>query len=580
MNSTRGKSVPAATATATKRRRRKAAPAAVHECRVERYARAVIAGELPACRWVRLACERHLRDLDAGAERGLHFDHDAEDLAVGFFGFLRQSKGRWRGKPLVLEDWQAFIIGSVFGWKRADGSRRFRLVWQEIPRKNGKTTMLAGVAILLAFYDDEGGAEVYCAATKEDQAKILFGEASRMVRSSPNLRGDVRTLTKRMTRDDQDQFLTVIGSDSDTSDGLNSHGNLADEIHAWKSRDLWEVLETGTGAREQPITWAITTAGADRESLAWEQHTYATQVLEGVFEDDSVFAYIAALDEGDDWHDPAVWAKCNPNLGVSIFPEYLAEQVHRASESPARVNGVLRRHFNVWVTQVDRFLDMDVWAEQAARTPLDELEGQACYLGVDLASTADLSSLAAFFPDADGDGGDLFTWHWIPGANVGRRVRNDQVPYDVWAEAGYLRLTDGNVTDYGELFDFVLDELAPRFAIREITFDPFNATQLQAQFAHEDLEVSSFHQRVSEMGPATKELERLVLLRNLRHGGDADPVLRWMANNAAVRSDDNENIMLSRKLSRERIDGLIASVMAIGRALVGADEDEGETHVW
>jgi phage terminase large subunit-like protein len=285
---------------------------------VRQYAEDVVAGKLPAGKWVRLACKRHLDDLATGAARGLRWDQAAADHAIEFFGFLRHSKGRWNAQVFVLSPWQAFIVGSIFGWKRADGTRRFRIAFVEVPRKNGKTTLAAGIGLYLLACDGEAGAEVYCAATKRDQAKLVFSDMKAFVRLSPELAEWIERNAHSLEIPETRSKAEPLGADADTTDGLNPSGVICDEIHAWKSRELWDVLLTGMGAREQPLALAITTAGDfASETIYSDLHNDAEQILDGVVADDAVFAYIATPDSGLDWKSPAAWAQANPNLGVS-----------------------------------------------------------------------------------------------------------------------------------------------------------------------------------------------------------------------------------------------------------------------
>src|SRR5512139_1249755 len=283
----------------------------------EQYIDDVVAGRVVACHWVQAACQRHVDDLKHGAERGLHFDREAAEHVLKFFTILKHSKGEWAGRPLVLEPWQQFLIWTLFGWKRADGTRRFRTAYIEVARKNGKSTIGAGVGLYLLAADGEPGAEIYSAATKRDQARITHLEAVRMVKASPMLRKRIRTFRDNLNIEGTASKFEPLGADADTLDGLNIHGAIIDEIHAHKTREVWDKLDTGTGARRQPLMFGITTAGYDRQSLCWTLNEYSKKVLDGVIEDDTFFALIYTLDDGDDWQDETTWIKANPNLKVS-----------------------------------------------------------------------------------------------------------------------------------------------------------------------------------------------------------------------------------------------------------------------
>ena len=307
---------------------------------VVEYMHGVQEGTIPACQLVRLAVERHARDLETGAERGLRFDREAAGYALRFFSFLRHSKGEWAGQPFALEPWQQFLIWAAFGWKRADGLRRFRTVYEEVPRKNGKTTMLAGLGLYLLTADGEPGAEVYSAATKRDQAKLSWTEAVRMRGASPSLSRMVQHFraSDNLSVEATASKFQPLGADADTMDGLNIHAALIDELHAHRTRAVVDVLNTATGSRRQPLIWEITTAGYDRNSVCYEHHEYSRQVLEGTVEDDSWLAWISTIDEGDDWKDESTWAKANPNLGISVKLDDLRRKAEQAKRMPSAQN--------------------------------------------------------------------------------------------------------------------------------------------------------------------------------------------------------------------------------------------------
>lgn len=547
------------------------------ECRVTTYAQQVLDGAIPAGRLVRLACERHLRDLETGHQRGLWFDNEAATRAIAFFGFLRHSKGEWAGRAFELSPWQEFVVGSVFGWKREDGTRRFRTAYNEVPRKNGKSTLSAGVGLYLAFFDNEPGAEVYAAATKRDQARIVWDEARRMVEATPQLRSRISVLTANLHSLATHSKFEPLGADADTLDGLNIHGAIVDELHAHRTRAIVDVLETATGSRRQPLIWYITTAGYDRTSVCWEHHDYSVKVLEGVIEDDRWFAYIATIDPGDDWRDPSAWAKANPNLGVSVKFDDLETKAARAEQVPGQQNAFRRLHLNEWTEQADRWLDMDVWDAGAVPVDPEALRGRPCFAGLDLSSTTDLTAFVAVFPDDDG-GYDVLCRFWCPAEGIRERARRDRVPYDVWAEQGYLTPTEGNVVDYDHIREEIR-EFAETYQVVEIPYDRWNATQLVTQLMSDGARMVPFGQGFASMAAPTAELERLIRGGKLRHGGH--PILRWMASNVAVEQDPAGNLKPSKRRSTERIDGIVALIMAIGRAMVHqVPGDEELPSVW
>jgi phage terminase large subunit-like protein len=501
------------------------------------------------------------------------FDERAATVAVNFFErLLVHSKGEWAGLPFKLQDWQRdFIIRPLFGWKRADGTRRYRTAYIEIPRKNGKSTLCAGIALYLLFADGEPGAEVYSAAADREQAAIVFDEAKSMVTASRELSKRSAVYKRSIVSNGERSVYRVLSADAFTKHGLNAHGIIFDELHAQQNRELWDVLKTSTGARRQPLTVAITTAGYDRNSVCWEQHEYARQVMDGTIEDDTFFAYIAAADQEDDWQDPAVWAKANPGLGATVKEEYLQNEAKVAANTPAYQNTFRRLHLNQWTQQETRWLSIDAWDKCAQDVNVEALGGRTCYAALDLASTTDIAALALVFPDGETpECYDVLPFFWIPGDNILDRVRRDKVPYDAWVRQGLVIATEGNVIDYLAIM-VKLDELARRFDIKEVAYDRWGATKLVQELQDGGLEVIPFGQGFASMSPPTKELLNLVLSGRLRHGGN--PVLRWMANNMVVRQDPAGNVKPDKSKSTEKIDGLVALIMAVDRATRNDDSD-------
>lgn len=542
---------------------------AVHE-----YAQRVVSGEIAACKWVRLACERHLRDLETGAMRGLRFDEEAADRAIQFFGFLRHSKGEWAGCKFELAAWQQFIIGSLFGWLRVDGLRRFRTAYIEVPRKNGKSTLLAGLALYMLVGDDEPGAEVYTAATKRDQAKIIWTEAANMVRASPTLKKRISVLRSRanMNIEATASKFEALGADADTLDGLNIHCATVDELHAHKNRDTWDKLETGTGSRRQPLLVAITTAGSEKESICYEQHDYLCKVLQRIFDDDTYFGYIACADEGDDWRDPAVWAKANPNFGISVKPDDLERKCAKAKETPAAQAAFLRLHLDQWTQAENPALPMEKWDAMAGLVVPERLAGRACYAAYDLSANTDITAAVLDFPDEDG-GHDVLAQFWMPGIGLEERIRKDGVRYDVWVKQGYITLIPNS-----ELIDdqFVRQWFLRQremFDIKQIVFDKWNALSLASDLTNDGFEMVDFPQVIKNFNGPTKALIELVIAGKLRHGGN--PVLRWMASCLAVWENANQDIRPvkpKRDKTNKRIDGMVALIMALSRAILTMPE--------
>lgn len=497
------------------------------------------------------------------------FDAAAAELACDFFPtFLVHVKGELAGKPLVLDEWQKQrIIRPIFGWKRKDGTRRYRTVYIEIPRKNGKTTLLAGIALILLLVDREPGAEVYSAAADRDQAAIAFNVASQMVESHPALAERCRVLKKVITARGGTNVYRVLSADVKTKHGFNGHGVLVDELHAQPNRELWDVLTTSTGARRQPLTVAITTAGYDRHSICWEQHEYALKILDGIIDDDTFLPIIFAAGPDDDWTDPAVWAKANPGLGTSVREEYLAAECRKAQETPAYQNTFRRLHLNQWTEQATRWLDMGVWDDGIGPIDLDALVGRSCYGGLDLSSTTDITALSLLFPPVEEEElWQLLNFFWVPQANIEKRAKKDRVPYDVWARQGLIEATPGNIIDYAFIRSRLL-ELGQLYRLEELAIDRWNSSQLVTQLTDDGLLMVPYGQGFASMSQPTKDFEALVVGRKLRHQGH--PVLRWMVSNVAVLQDPAGNLKPDKGKSTERIDGVVSTIMALGRATVG-----------
>lgn len=532
---------------------------------VQAYINGVISGEIPVCKWVRLAVERHVYDLDNADERGLYFDAASARKVIEFFGFLKHSKGEWAGQTITLEPWQAFILWVIFGWKKADGTRRFRTAYEEVARKNGKTTIAAGIGLYLMFADGEPGAEVYTAATKRDQARIAHSEATRMVKASPSLRKRIQVYKDNLSISGTASKYEPLGADADTMDGLHVHGAIIDELHAHKTRDVVDKLDTATGSRRQPLLFMITTAGFDRQSVCYEMHEYTQKVLEGIIQDDTFFGIIFSLDEGDDWQDESVWIKANPNLGVSKKFEDLQRKANKAKEMPSALFAFLRLELNVWTQSETKWIDADRWRECGKAVDAAGLRGRKCYGGLDLSSNIDISAEVLVFPPETGeDDYKVLCRFWVPEASMHKRSHDDRVPYEAWVREGFITATPGDVIDYDFIFAQI-DEDAQVYDLSEIAFDRWGATKIVQEIEEHGLTCVQFGQGFASMSPPMKELERLILDKKLAHGNN--PVLNWMADNLVVRQDPAGNIKPDKERSRERIDGMVALAMALDRAL-------------
>lgn len=535
---------------------------------VAEYIQNVIGDAVPVCQLVRRAIERHVADLETESSRGLRFDRNAAQHAIDWFGFLKHSKGEWSGQPFSLSPWQQFITWCLFGWKRSDGHRRFRTAYIEVPRKNGKTTWLAGVGLYLLLADGESGSEVYSAATMRDQAKLSWGEAARMVKSSPYLSRMVKvySASSALVVEQTNSRFMPLGADADTLDGLNVHGALIDELHAHRSRAVVDVLDTATGARRQPLIIEITTAGSDWNSVCYEHHDYTRRVLDGTVQDDTWFGFISTIDDDDSWDDPLVWAKANPNLGISVKEDDLARKCERAKRLPAAQNAFRRLHLCQWTQQTERWIDLSLWDENAGVVNENELHGRVCYGGLDLSSVSDITAWVLVFPmDDDPDEIDVIARFWVPEAKLRDDANRYLDQYRVWAERGFLSVTPGDAVDYAFVKKKILED-AQKFRIASINVDRlFQAYQLSLELADEGLAVVGMGQGFMSMATPMRELERRLLARKVHHGGNQ--VLRWMADNVAVKQDPAGNMKPDKANSQGKIDGIVALVMALDRAM-------------
>jgi phage terminase large subunit-like protein len=549
-----------------------------HDCPVLAYARDITEGRIPACKWVKLACKRHLDDLANGEARGIWWDQKAADRAIRFFGFLKHSKGKSAGQPFVLSLWQKFVVGCVFGWKRADGTRRFRDAWLEVPRKMGKTTLAAGIALLLLVADNEMGCEVYSTATKRDQSKLSHGEAKRMVKASPALKKRIEIYRDNLSVESTNSKYEPIGADADTADGLNPHGLICDEVHAWKGREFWDVLDTAMGARAQPLKFCITTAAADsrQETVYDEQHKYAKNVLEGRYPDDALFALIYTIDADDDWTDEKSWAKANPNLGISVAIDYLRDKFRKAERSPSSANAFKRLYLNVRTASADGWLPMDLWDKCGLATfDPKELDGKDCFGGLDIANSSDLAAFVLIFPWEDGF--RLIAFFWCPDEardTRGQKLRDLLAP---WVEAGFINATEGNEIDLKAIEECV-KECASKYNLRQVAFDPWNATATAQNLMAHGIAMFKFLQNIHNFNEPSRLFESLVRQCRLQH--NANPVLTWMAGNVTMKSDGVGNMMPDRKKSANKIDGIPAGIMSLSQATLAPAESSGGVERW
>lgn len=472
--------------------------------------------------------------------------------------------GEWANKPFILLPWQSDMVSRLFGTINEDGSRQYRTCYCEIPRKNGKSETAAAIALFLLFADEEPGAQVYGAAGDRDQASIVFRVAAEMVRRAPVLakRAQVVDSVKRIAVPATASFYRAIPADAAGSHGFNASGVVVDEVHVQPNRDLIDVLNTSTGARRQPLSFYITTAGYDKQSICWELHDYACKVRDRVIDDPSFLPVLYAAGEQDDWKAEATWRAANPSLGQTVKLEYLERECKRAQEVPAYENTFRRLHLNQWTAQETRWLPVDKWDACKGEIDWEQYRGRRCYAGLDLSSTTDLSAFALLFPEEDGSC-VVRAWHWMPEEAMAERERRDRVPYSLWARQGWITPTPGNVVDY-DYIEAQLADLAEQYEIAECGYDPWNAMQLVLWLQDKGMEMVPVRQGFASLSAPTKELEKLVLGRRLRH--DGNPLLRWEVDCVTVASDPAGNVKPvkpERIKSAGRIDGVAALVDAI-----------------
>ena len=496
------------------------------------------------------------------------FDEAKADYAVQFINCLKHTKGRWIGQPFELLPWQDRIIRDVFGTVKENGYRQYNTAYVEIPKKNGKSELAAGVALYMTCGDGEWGAEVYGCASDRQQASIVFDVAVDMVDQCPALKKRIKPVmsVKRLVYQPTNSFYQVLSAEAYTKHGLNVHAVIFDELHSQPNRELFDVMTKGSGdARTQPLFFLITTAGTDRHSVCFEQHQKAEDILLGRKIDPTFYPVIYGVPDDADWSLEEVWHQANPSLGYTIDIEKVRNAYLSAKDNPAEENIFRQLRLNQWVKQSTRWMQMEKW--DACAFPVDEREllDRECYGGLDLSSSIDITAFVLVFPPRDDlEKYVILPYFWIPEENMVQRVWRDHVPYDVWEKQGMLMTTEGNVIHYGFIESYI-DSLGKKFHIKEIAFDRWGAVQMVQNLEELGFTVVPFGQGFKDMSPPSKELMKLTLEQKLAHGGH--PVLRWMMDNIFVRTDPAGNIKPDKEKSTEKIDGAVAAVMALDRAI-------------
>ena len=505
-----------------------------------------------------------------------YYDKEYADFAVAFIESLCHTKGTWAGKRFELMDWQEQIIRDLFGILKPNGYRQFNTAYIEIPKKNGKSELAAAVALLLTCGDGEQRAEVYGAAADRQQASIVFDVAADMVRMCPALNKRVKILAsqKRLIYEPTNSFYQVLSAEAYSKHGFNVHGVVFDELHSQPNRKLYDVLTKGSGdARMQPLFFLITTAGTDTHSICYEVHQKAQDIIDGRKIDPTFYPVIFGADDTEDWTSPKVWEKCNPSLGETIGMDKVKTACESAKQNPGEENSFRQLRLNQWVKQAVRWMPMDKWDKCAFAVNEEQLQGRVCYGGLDLSSTTDITAFVLVFPPIDEDDKYIILpYFWIPEDTLDLRVKRDHVPYDIWERQEYLQTTEGNVVHYGYIEKFI-EELGKKFNIREIAFDRWGAVQMVQNLEGMGFTVVPFGQGFKDMSPPTKELMKLTLEQKIAHGGH--PVLRWNMDNIFIRTDPAGNIKADKEKSTEKIDGAVATIMALDRAIrCGNDTSE------
>jgi phage terminase large subunit-like protein len=502
-----------------------------------------------------------------------HYDKERAEFVVKFIENLKHTKGEWYNKPFILLPWQRKIIHNVFGIIKENGYRQFTTTYVEIPKKQGKTELGAAIALYMLTADGERGAEIYSCAADRAQASLIYQVAIEMIRLCPALQKRLKIIAsqKRVVYPAMNSFYQVLSSEAYSKHGINPHAVLYDELHV-ADREMFNVMTHGAAdARRQPLNFLITTAGIDRHSIGFEVHQKAVDIIEGRKVDPTFYPTIYAAAEDDDWTSPEVWYKANPSLGITVSEEKMAIACENAKQNPAEENLFRQLRLNQWVKQSVRWMPMDVWDKCSFEVNPEKLKGRMCYGGLDLSSSIDITAFVLVFPPIPGDDKYyVLPYFWIPEENLKLRVRRDHVPYDIWEQQGFLKTTEGNVIHYGFIEKFI-EELGTKYNIKEIAFDRWGAVQMVQNLEGLGFTVVPFGQGYKDMSPPTKELMKLTLEKKIAHGGH--PVLKWMMDNIHVRTDPAGNIKPDKEKSTEKIDGAVAMIMALDRAIRNEDKE-------
>lgn len=538
----------------------------------ETYAQQVRSRNILTCEFVQLAVDRYYRDMDNALDKGWYFDRKAAQRAISFIERLKHTKGQWAGLRFKLEPWQQFIIWNIFGWKMADGTRRFRYAYVEIARKNGKTALSAGIGLYMLFADGESRPEVYSAATVKDQARICFSDAVEIVKAT-DLKNYLTPYRNSIVYELKGGMMKPLSSDYGTHDGLNPSCGIIDEFHAHKDSGMFDVIKSAFGARKQPLMFIITTAGFNKAGACYAYRDNVIKILRGINEDDTLFGIIYTMDANEEWDNPQMWIKSNPNLGVSLFPNYLEDQVNDAKNRPEAVRNVMTKNVNLWVDAEKTWILDDAWMKCVGTTEIEDLRGCECWGGLDLSNVSDITAFVLIFHENDKF--QLLPFFWIPEEKMMEKIRKENINYDLWVKAGFVKVTSGNVLDY-EFVKADILQIVEIYDLQSSAYDRWNSSQTIIDLQNEGMECNPFGQGYGSMSAPSKEFEKLVLSEKIEHFGN--PVLRWMLSSTLIKTDPAGNIKPDKEKSVQKIDGIVASIMALGEWMTAQAEDDNDPY--
>lgn len=552
------------------------------------YADDILNEKIPACIHVKNACKRYFDDIKHGPERGIYFNEKKAIKAIKFSELLTHFKSKAAGQPFIQEPWQQFITWNLYGFERANGKRRFTQGYVSIPKKNGKSTYAAFVGVQGLMVDNEEAAEIYTAATTRDQAKEVFTFAKEMLKKS-KLKTYVGLWQNSISFERTASFMKPLSSEADTFEGKNPHIAIVDEYHAHKNDLLYTNIKSAMVARPQPLILVITTRGYNVNGPCYQMDKIAIKLLEGSVQQDNFFAIIYTLDDGDNWEDPINWAKANPNIGISVEPDKLEDGFIDAKNDSTKLVSFKTKNLNLWESAEITWIPDSQFMQCAGNIDIEKLKGRDCWGGLDLASINDTTSLVLIFPADDGDNFDVLCFFWLPEMTYTDRINKDGVNYDIWEKEGYINLTPGNVTDYNYIYSEITGftkygkktdkpGILDMFNLQSIGYDRFNSSQLVIDLIDQGIEMTPFGQGYQSMNTPTKGIQKLILSTKLNHGGN--PVLRWQFGNVHITRNPAGDIKIDKSKSSDKVDGVVALVMAYGEYLTAKSEGNGKDQLF